>query len=672
MYQTEDKIGDYVLAKFLGRGQYGEVWLAEKKLQFSSRSVRHALKFLYKQDDEAIDLKAAESEIDTWIEASGHPNVMSVIDMFVDDERMIIVSEYADGGSVKSWLQKTEGRAPSEEAALEMMRGILLGIEHLHSKSVVHRDLKPDNILLQGDFPRITDFGISRIVSESTMSTKAIGSPAYMSPESFDGDKRAQADLWAAGVILYEMLIGAYPFGSETIYGLFEAIRNQPIKPLPETVSPSVRRIVEQALEKDQARRYQTATEMRRAVEQAIFELKTKSSQEALVREATPPIAPPQSPEASQSIETRENYQPPISAKTIPLTAQNSTGDANNVDSKPKIDLPLTQKVEADRTDEKYIAQTVGWNVPETIASGSIPQINNVSPPPKKSTWLFVGIGGGIFGLILLIGAGLLTLGLISSQPTNVYKNSNDNAVPKPTLPPPLPPKIAPPTGMAYVPGGTFTMGRDDGVSEAEKPAHEVTVKPFFMDVYEVSNGEYSVFLYPGKSHQLPPRYSREADGTLVYNTKSSQFPAAGVTWQDADNFCKNAGKRLPSEEEWEFATRGANNFLYPWGNSWSEGKANIERKSFSEVGTYKEGASIYGVYDLIGNAWEWTSSDFKAYPGGTLPAIFDGKKNIKTIRGGSFESTKEFATATYRIGWEASGAADYSRTGFRCVRDAN
>ena len=128
--------------------------------------------------------------------------------MLVVGDHIIIVSEYADGGSLNGWLKANGGKAPTEEKALEMMRGILLGIEHLHSRSVVHRDLKPDNILLQGGFPRITDFGISRIVGEGTMSTKAIGSPAYMSPESFAGNKSQQADIWSAGVIFYEMLTG--------------------------------------------------------------------------------------------------------------------------------------------------------------------------------------------------------------------------------------------------------------------------------------------------------------------------------------------------------------------------------------------------------------------------------------------------------------------------------
>ena len=276
MLEKDDKIGEYRLEKFLGRGQFGEVWLAEKQLQVSTRKVRHALKFLFSAGEE-IDLKAAEAEVDTWIEAGGHPNVMSVLDMLTHRGHIIIVSEFAAGGSLKSWLTSNGGKAPSEEKALELMRGILRGIEHLHSKSVVHRDLKPDNILLQGDFPRITDFGISRIVDESTMSTKAVGSPAYMSPESFSGNKSPQNDIWSAGVILYEMLSGDYPFFHETIYGLVNTILEDEPQPLPETVSPELRKIVETALQKNREKRFQTAREMLTAIEGASYEMKARA-----------------------------------------------------------------------------------------------------------------------------------------------------------------------------------------------------------------------------------------------------------------------------------------------------------------------------------------------------------------------------------------------------------
>src|SRR5687768_5218969 len=156
MLEKGDKVGDYTLVRFLGRGQFGEVWLAEKQLGIGKRRVRHALKFLFDLGDE-VNLKSAEAEIDTWIEASGHPNVMSVLDMLIYKDVVVLVSEFAEGGSLHGWLRKYGGKAPSYDHALEMMLGILKGIGHLHSRKIVHRDLKPENILIQGDYPRIAD-----------------------------------------------------------------------------------------------------------------------------------------------------------------------------------------------------------------------------------------------------------------------------------------------------------------------------------------------------------------------------------------------------------------------------------------------------------------------------------------------------------------------------------
>lgn len=250
-----------------------------------------------------------------------------------------------------------------------------------------------------------------------------------------------------------------------------------------------------------------------------------------------------------------------------------------------------------------------------------------------------------------------------------------------------------PPLGMVYVPGGEFTMGLNgrDGGDEYERPAHRVTVKPFFIDVYEVTNEDYEKFIKA--TDNLPPPTWRNK----TYPAFRARYPVTGVTWDDARAYAAWAGKRLPTEEEWEFAARGTDGRRYPWGNGWQNGLANAEAaadaaetasqkaaetafqklerlrrsaigpRKLTEVGAYK-GVSPFGVYDMVGNAWEWTDSKMIPYPGGSLPIkVAD---DLKVIRGGSFASNQNQATTTYRRGWRMRAESDYRSTGFRCVKD--
>lgn len=217
------------------------------------------------------------------------------------------------------------------------------------------------------------------------------------------------------------------------------------------------------------------------------------------------------------------------------------------------------------------------------------------------------------------------------------------------------------PPGMVYVPGGTFLMGRDNG-DEYERAAHTVTLKPFFIDAYEVTCEQYRVFIQ-ATSYAVPR-------GWLNGNCPggSARKPVTGISWADAKGYADWANKRLPTEEEWEYAARGTDGRLYPWGNEWRSGMANADSASgdLAEVGSYR-GASPFGAYDMVGNAWEWTASTLQAYPGGRLPV--QDRQDLRVIRGGNWQSARGAATTTYRGAWPAINA-DYSTCGFRLVKD--
>jgi serine/threonine protein kinase len=266
MAKAGDRIGPYVLVEKLGRGAFGVVWLAEKRgAIFTSRV---ALKM---PNDEDVDLGAVSREAHVWARAAGHPNVLPIIDADLYDGQVVIVSEYAPDGSLSAWAKRHGGKAPSVESAARMIEGVLAGLEHLHSKNIIHRDLKPDNILLQGETPRLADFGIARVLKTTSPSyTMVSGTPKYMAPEAFRGMRSEQTDLWAVGVMLQQLLTGAFPYPHEDAYSLMYALHNEMPVPLPASTPGHLQEITAKSLEKDTERRYRSATEMREEVQRFI------------------------------------------------------------------------------------------------------------------------------------------------------------------------------------------------------------------------------------------------------------------------------------------------------------------------------------------------------------------------------------------------------------------
>lgn len=263
MAKPNDKIGPYTLISKLGRGAFGVVWLAEKRTQLATTKV--ALKL---PNDEDIDIEAVTSEAAVWVEASGHPNILPIIDADIYDGQAVIVSEYAPDGSLSKWMESHGSKAPSVEVAAEMIDGVLAGLEHLHERRIIHRDLKPDNILLQREIPRLADFGIARILKTS-LSTVVSGTPAYMAPEAFDGKRSEQTDIWAVGVIFYQLLTGRLPFPPTDMASLLAAILTRDQEPLPGSISKPIREIISKSLQKNPTERFQSATEMRKALRDA-------------------------------------------------------------------------------------------------------------------------------------------------------------------------------------------------------------------------------------------------------------------------------------------------------------------------------------------------------------------------------------------------------------------
>ncbi len=290
---------------------------------------------------------------------------------------------------------------------------------------------------------------------------------------------------------------------------------------------------------------------------------------------------------------------------------------------------------------------------------------------PKKSLMLPIILGGGLL-LVVIVGGGVIAL-----YSTNWFGQTTAKQPPisQPSPSPPGPtPAVTRKGEMVKIDGGTFQMGLASVSSKepydlGQTPARSVSVKDFWMDKTEVTNAEYADFV-AGAKYTAPSYWSNGKPPS-----GQEQWPVTNVSQADANAFSgwrsqRDSQKyRLPTEEEWEFAARnGSKNTLYPWGNEWLDGRANVDANSLKPVATYPQGASGSGVLDLIGNAWEWTSTKAAAYPGNTLLVIPPGQV---IIRGGAFvePSRGPEAISATRRSW-VSPTDKQAAIGFRLVRD--
>lgn len=265
MFQPGQKIWQLTLMREIGNGAYGVVWLANHKNTTMEREV--AVKFPYPS---AVDWHSLRQETDTWSRASDHPNVLTFFHADNEKGQVFLVSQYATDGPLSKWLKRHDSKAPSIVEAVKMTKAILKGLVHIHSKGIIHRDLKPSNVLLHGGEPLIADFGLARHTQTDNKTLRILGTPAYMAPEVWDGDRCVESDIWAVGIMFYEMLSGEDPFQfkkvSLELWEIEEKIKTEPHKPLPSSVPCDIRLIVEKALQKKKQDRYQSAMNMLEAL----------------------------------------------------------------------------------------------------------------------------------------------------------------------------------------------------------------------------------------------------------------------------------------------------------------------------------------------------------------------------------------------------------------------
>jgi serine/threonine-protein kinase len=521
---------------------------------------------------------------------------------------------YLTGSSLADRLG--HGPLPLPEVA-RIVERIAEALDYAHNRGVVHRDLKPGNILFdERGKAYLSDFGIAKL-ADATMKltgTGIIGTPAYMSPEQARANTELdrRSDVYSLGVMVFELLTGEMPFKARDAVGLLLAHVNEPVPDIRKT-RPDLPResdaLIKRAMAKKPEDRYPTTGELAND----LSKIATKPSK------GRAPVPP--SPfgrgvggEGGMAAAAAKPKTPP---PPPPATLKPSQDAATRPEGDSRPTGVIVEPVERPSGSQRPRRPAMWWLLPAALIA----------------VLCLVATIGGAFALPALLaprtpaaGAHTATAAVAATSVPATRAPTKTTAPPTATLT--LTPSLTPaPTlgigstqvsekdgmVMVYAPEGEFLMGSADSDTDAgsgEKPQHTVYLDAFWIDKTEVTNAMYALCVDTGA---CSPPGSNASYSRLSYygNSEFDTYPVINVDWNDAKAYCEWAGRRLPSEAEWEKAARGTDGRKYPWG----DGAPDATLLNYSgnigdttEVGSYPDGASPYGALDMAGNVWEWVN----------------------------------------------------------------
>ena len=710
--------GKYYLEKRLGQGGMGVVYCAKHAYLKTQHAIKIILPDLVGNDPQLVTRFRQEALAAAAIR---HHNVVQVTDYGVAQGTMpFLVMEFVEGESLHDLLTREKRLSP--ERALELMTAICAGIGAAHRQGIVHRDLKPLNIMILKDKSsmaeaiKILDFGLAKIKSGELLgsfiqaqTTGLMGSPYYMAPEQWsDEEPDVRSDIYSLAVMLFQMVTGDVPFKGSSIPAIMKKhLTDQPptFAELGIGLSPQLEAAIRHALEKDPEKRTPSVEafieELRNAIGYTSTNLGVITAPNMAVSSLQILTNPPQSKIFLDNVAVGESQAngwlllEGLQSGRHHLRVRHEgfqdwegevvcDGKTQQVFTKLEKESvaipkpPVRANVTANTPPQNFVeTQAAAPSVMQKTAAQSRQtgeQGREVKSQPKKSFFspLVLAITG-IAGLLLLTFLGVVAAyiaGFIGGSNSNTKVNNvNNAATPTPSVSPTA--EQVAKTEMVKITGGKFMMGSNEG-KPAEQPAHEAEVEDFWLGKTEVTNAEYHEFVKE-TGHKAPAHWT--ASGNPVRGEE--KLPVVRVSLADVNAYIDWLSKRdrvqyrLPTEREWEYAARngGANN-LYPWGDRWEANRGIFDQTTPKAVGSVPNGANQWGVVDLIGNVWEWTSSELASYPNSKAVIEKKGDRKEYIIRGGGYASKSSggnAVTATTRLWVEAERQDGF--LGFRLAR---